>query len=48
MREGGGAGLVDIMKVLGHSNVETTLRFLHRDTERMRKAVEALEKTARK
>jgi len=45
---GRGVGLADIMRVLGHSKVETTLRYLHGDTERMRKAVEALEKATRK
>lgn len=41
---GRGVGLTDIMGVLGHSRMETTLKYLHGDTERMRKAVEALEK----
>jgi len=45
---GRGVGLADIMRVLGHSRVETTLKYLHGDTDRMRKAVEALEKTGRK
>jgi len=45
---GRGVGLADIMGVLGHRKVETTLRYLHGDTERMRKAVEALEKATRK
>jgi hypothetical protein len=35
------------MKVLGHSRVETTLRYLHEDLERMRKAVELVEEKAR-
>jgi integrase len=38
-----GVGLADIMKVLGHSRVETTLRYLHEDDARMRKAVEIVE-----
>ena len=44
---GRGVGLADIMAVLGHSQVQTTLRYQHADLERMRKAVEILaEKTA--
>ena len=44
---GHGVGLADIMAVLGHSQVQTTLRYQHADLERMRKAVEILaEKTA--
>jgi len=39
---GRGASLADIMKVLGHSQVETTLKYVHTDFERMRKAVEVL------
>lgn len=41
--QGRGVGLADIMKVLGHSRVETTLRYLHEDDARMRKAVEIVE-----
>ena len=40
---GKGVGLADIMKVLGHSKVETTLRYLHDDENRMKKAVEVIE-----
>jgi hypothetical protein len=36
------------MKVLGHSKVETTLRYVHADFGRMKKAVESLEKAAKK
>lgn len=41
--QGRGVGLADIMKVLGHSRVETTLKYLHEDEARMRKAVEIVE-----
>jgi integrase len=41
--QGRGVGLADIMKVLGHSRVETTLRYLHEDESRMRRAVEIVE-----
>lgn len=40
---GKGVGLADIMKVLGHSRMETTLRYLHEDEGRMKKAVEIIE-----
>ncbi len=40
---GRGASLADIMKVLGHSHVETTLKYVPADFERMRKAVGVLE-----
>lgn len=47
--QGRGVGLADIMKILGHSRAETTLRYLHEDEGRMRKAVEIVEeKFARK
>jgi len=45
---GRGVGLADIMKVLGHSQVETTLKYIHPDFERMKKAVEVLAEKARK
>ncbi|HTX43300.1 MAG TPA: tyrosine-type recombinase/integrase, partial [Methanocella sp.] len=41
--QGRGVGLADIMMILGHSKVETTLRYLHEDGARMRKAVEIVE-----
>ena len=41
--QGRGVGLADIMKVLGHSRMETTMRYLHEDEARMRKAVEIVE-----
>jgi hypothetical protein len=41
-------GLADIMRVLGHSKVETTLRYVHADFDRIRKAVETLEKMGKK
>lgn len=40
---GKGVGLADIMKVLGHSRMDTTLRYLHEDEKRMKKAVEIIE-----
>lgn len=40
---GKGVGLADIMKILGHSRMETTLRYLHDDENRMKKAVEIIE-----
>jgi integrase len=42
---GQGVGLADIMKVLGHSKMETTLRYQHESFDRMKKAVEILEKS---
>ena len=40
---GRGASLEDIMKILGHSQLETTLRYVHADFDRMKKAMGALE-----
>ena len=45
---GRGVGLADVMKILGHSQVETTMRYLHPDFSRMRKAMEVLEEKAKK
>ena len=45
---GRGVSLADIMRILGHSRVETTLRYVHADIDRMRKAVEALENATKK
>ena len=45
---GRGVGLADIMKVLGHSRVETAMKYVHVDLGRMRKAVEALEKVVKR
>ena len=45
---GRGVGLADVMKVLGHSQVETTLKYIHPDFERMKKAVEVLAEKAEK
>ena len=39
---GRGVGLADIMAILGHSQVQTTLRYQHADLGRMRKAVDVL------
>jgi len=45
---GHGVGLADAMKVLGHSQVETTLKYIHPNFERMKKAVEVLAEKAKK
>ncbi len=45
---GKGVGLADVMKILGHSQVETTMRYLHADFERMKAAMEALERKTKK
>jgi integrase len=39
---GRGVGLADIMAVLGHSQVETLMKYQHLDLTRMRRAMEAL------
>lgn len=41
---GKGVGLADIMRILGHSQVQTTLRYQHADLERMKKAMRVLGK----
>jgi len=43
---GQGVGIADIQKILGHSRVETTLRYIHSDFGRMQKAMEVLEEKA--
>jgi integrase len=45
---GRGVSLADIMKVLGHSRMETTLKYIHSDFSRMKKAVEILEEKTKK
>jgi integrase len=40
---GHGVGLAGIQKILGHSKVETTMKYIHADFDRMKKAVEILE-----
>jgi integrase len=45
---GHGVGLADVMKVLGHSQVETTLKYIHPDFERMKRAVQVLAEKAKK
>lgn len=45
---GKGVGLADVMKILGHSQVETTMRNLHPDFSRMKKAMQVLERKAKK
>ena len=41
---GQGVGFADVMQVLGHSQVDTTMKYVHSNIDRMRKAVEVLEK----
>lgn len=43
---GKGVGMADIMKVLGHSKIETTMKYVHADFKRMKKAIEILERKA--
>jgi len=45
---GKGVGLADVMKILGHSQIETTMRYLHPDFSRMKKAMQVLERKAKK
>jgi len=40
---GRGAGLIDIMRIVGHSQMQTTLGYQHADVERMVKALEILD-----
>jgi integrase len=37
-------GLVTVSKLLGHANIQMTLRYSHPTPENMRRAVEALDK----
>jgi integrase len=39
---GRGAGLADIMKILGHSRISTTMSYVHEDMDRMRIALDTL------
>jgi integrase len=39
---GRGAGLADVMKILGHSRVETTMGYVHADMDRMRIALDTI------
>ena len=41
---GKGVGIADIMQILGHSKVETTMKYMHSNFDRMKKAMEILEK----
>ena len=43
-----GIGVSDIMKVVGISRMETLLRYMHEDMDRMRLAVEIVEEKAMK
>jgi integrase len=45
---GKGVGLADVMKILGHSQVETTMKYLHADFGRMKAAMKALERKTKK
>jgi integrase len=45
---GRGVGLADVMKVLGHSQIETTMKYIHPDFSRMKKAVQILERKTKK
>jgi len=45
---GRGVGLADVMRILGHSQVSTTMRYLHPDFSRMKKAMQVLERKAKK
>lgn len=45
---GRGVGLADVMKVLGHSQIETTMKYIHPDFSRMKKAVQVLEEKTKK
>jgi len=44
---GKGVGLSDIMKILGHSQISTTMKYLHADFDRMKKAMEILESSTK-
>ena len=43
---GRGVGLADVMQVLGHSQVKTTMKYQHSDLSRMRRAVDVLSEKA--
>jgi integrase len=45
---GKGVGLADVMKILGHSQVGTTMRYIHPDFSRMKRAMEVLEKKTKR
>jgi len=45
---GQGVGLADVMKILGHSQIKTTMRYLHSDFDRMKKAMETLAEATKK
>jgi hypothetical protein len=45
---GRGDGQDDVMRVLGHSRIETALRYDHSAMARMKKAMEALESKVEK
>jgi integrase len=43
---GRGVGLADVMQILGHSQVKTTMKYQHFDLSRMRRAVDVLSEKA--
>lgn len=45
---GRGVGIADIQKILGHSSLDTTMKYVHSDFGRMRKAMNILEEKAKK
>lgn len=45
---GRGASLADVQKILGHSSFETTMKYVHSDFGRMKKAMKALEEKMKK
>ena len=45
---GRGASLADVQKILGHSSFETTMKYVHSDFSRMKKAMEVLEEKMKK
>jgi len=45
---GRGASLQDVMKILGHSQLKTTLHYVHSDFGRMKNAMKALENAIKK
>ena len=45
---GNGIGLADVMNILGHSKVETTMKYVHPDFDRMKRLVEKVEEKTKK
>ncbi len=44
---GKGVSLADVMKILGYSQIETPMKYLHPDFSRMKKAMQVLERKAK-